>query len=220
DHASVDPFWRTGALLLIQAIVELLHYHPERACTLKEIQGVLRDPEPLRQLVDEGKSHQDRVSESCLRSISGFLNYPDLTRDSFLAVAYQAIRGAGAPSLSACCTDTTFSLDELTSGEPLTIYVEVQAQRTTWQMTLARCWLKALLEFATLGKRSLPPMIVVDSPISYESFFLLSQFQLGADVDLWTFFSDAQLMERTFPADWPGFLMNASRIDFASKLNR
>lgn len=97
-----------------------------------------------------------KVAPFARAQIAGLLSLSaDQTRSCILSVMHQHLRVFGSQAVQQATAKTSFSLDAVRAGEPLTIYFVIPPHRLRSHATLLRVWLAALI--MSINQRKTPP---------------------------------------------------------------
>ena len=118
------------------------------------------------------------------------------SRATIMQVVLDSIGFISGPQIEASLSRSDFSLDDVTEGKPLTIYLVLPAHMMTSHAPLLRLWLATLFA-AIMRRRRRPPvptLMILDEAAQLGRFApLLSAITLLRNYGLscWTFFQDA-----------------------------
>lgn len=147
------------------------------------------------------------------------------TRASIAATACSHLtfihQGAVARSLEA----TTFSLDALKSGRPMTIYLVLPPDKLITHGKLLRLWLGVLLRVLTgrIERPPIPTLLLVDEAAQFgplDELRTAITLMRGYGVRVWTFWQDLSQLRRTYPDDWESLLNNCATHQYFGAMMR
>lgn len=215
---AADPFWdnTSGALLSGLLATALADRPPEerRLSWLRELFGGPDLAHEVAVMLDTGRvSVRDARQEFAV-----FLQHPEReTRPSVQSSAAQHLRLFGSDAVRRATDTTSFPLEDLVEGRPMTAYLVVPVDKLVSHRALVRLWLGTILR--ALGtRRRLPPrptVMLLDEAAQLGRMDPLLQaatLMRGFGVRLWTFWQDAFQIRSLYPQDWPAILSNASSV--------
>lgn len=207
-HPSLpDPFWDSMARQWITAL--LLHVSLE----LKPAQRHLGSVRDLLWLTyADFESFWRRVHSSSehaeLRSAAaGVLSSPDRTRAAIVSTAQHQAEFLRGRAVINALRASTGSLDDVTWGEPLSIYIVIPPHRLASNSRLLRLWIGTLMT-AILRRRQAPPnrtLFLLDEAAQLGRLELLKQaitLLRGYGLQTWSFWQDISQLKQLYPYDW------------------
>jgi type IV secretion system protein VirD4 len=213
---SADPFWdnTSGAFLSGLVTTALVDRGPEerRLSWIRSLFGRSDLVYEIACMLDTKRvSVRDAQEELAI-----FLQHPEReTRPAVQSTAAQHLRLFGSDAVRSATDTTSFPLEELLEGRPLTIYVVLPVDKLVSHRALLRLWLGTILR-ALATRRRLPPrptIMLVDEAAQLgrmEPLLQASTLMRGFGLRLWTFWQDASQLRSLYPQDWPSILNNAS----------
>lgn len=142
-----EPFWeeRAGSLLAgMMAFIVTLGMDSRGMGRLYEM---LHGDDPIYAmacLLDQAKMAPFPKGE-----MAGFLATADLTRSGILSTARNGVRIYASKEITDATHTTSFDLEAVTRGDPMTIYIVVQPSKLVSHGSLIRLWLTTLLAMIT-----------------------------------------------------------------------
>jgi type IV secretion system protein VirD4 len=170
DGSLRDRFWDNWARSLIAAMVSVVTTVESEEGSLANLwQWFHRDDAilELAKLLDTGK-----VPEVAHGHIAGFLGLSERdTRPSVLGTVQQHIRIFRNPIVRAAMSKSSFDLDAIRDGRPLTVYLVIPPDKIRSHSAMLRLWLWAIM--STMIRRRTNP--------SAQTMFLIDEMgHLGA----------------------------------------
>jgi type IV secretion system protein VirD4 len=195
-----DRFWSDWAETFVTGgLVWLMTSRPPEEQRLSRFFDLLTSDDvsyAIAVLLDSGEVHH-RAARAAFTS---FLQLPDReTRPCVLASTLQHLRLFDSDLVRRGTDTTSFDLDTLITGAPMTLYITVPPARMNAFRPLLRCWLNGLLNAFT--QRQTAPaqntLILCDEAASLgrsEALLTAATLLRGWGVQLWTYWqSPAQL---------------------------
>ncbi len=212
DIASKDRFWVSrGQQLLIGLTLHLIidhtsdHHHP---AALKDI--VNQGPKRLGEIAEAmmKSEHPD------VRSIASNMLIPaPETFGGILSYAQDAISFMRGDLVAACTKDSTFSFDEITRGDPLSLYLVIPSEKLESHGPLLKLWIGSLIAAIT-RRQAAPPqptLFILDEAAQLGPLPQLRQaitLLRGYGLQTWSFWQDVSQLQRLYPADWETMVNN------------
>jgi type IV secretion system protein VirD4 len=146
-----DRFWQERAEALIAGVIACL-------CILKERKGdrcfgevwrMLHANEAIYQLAVRVDESEILMGEFAARVLSGFLQTVEVTRSGILSTAESLIRVFASEPVREAVGSTSFDIDDLRRGAPLTIYIVIPPEKLASHGALLRLWLSAFMSVLT-----------------------------------------------------------------------
>ena len=198
--AERDRFWTDSAETMITGgLVWLMTSRPPAEQKLSQLFDLFTADDvayALAVLMDKGEANH----RAARAAFGFFLGLPERdTRPSVLAVTLQYLRLFDSDLVRRVTDTTSFDLDDLINGEPITLYITVPPVRMNAFRPLLRSWLGGLLNAFT-QRLTLPAqntLILCDEAACLgrsEALLTASTLLRGWGVQLWTYWqSPAQL---------------------------
>lgn len=158
-----DRFWDNWARSLVSAVVHFVLTAGDEPRTLANVSDWLNGDEvdmKLALLLDN-----KRVSGTSYNNIAGYLRLPEReTRPSVLGTVQQHIRLFGSDVVREAMSATSFDLQGLRDGRPLTIYLVMPPDKLDSHAPILRMWLWALMSMVIRRKRNprVPTLFIID----------------------------------------------------------
>lgn len=218
--ASLDPrnlFWRNrAAYFLTSAILHAAADYPPEERNMLTVRDTVH-----KMTAACHKPPGQPAAEPVLRSC-----HPDVMRISDLfglgapetlgSMLHFAMEGVGfvrGPLLEQSLARSSFSLDDLTEGVPMTIYLVLPPHLVATHGSLLRLWLGTL--FGALTRRRCRPehatLLLLDEAAQLGTFPPLRTaltLLRGYGVQTWSFWQQASQLEELYPADWKSLVGN------------
>jgi type IV secretion system protein VirD4 len=203
-----DPFWDERATSLITDIMSNLILYREHL-TLADVQAFLEEGEHF--MFDLGGAKNAKLRAPSLN----FSKYgSDRTRSSIFSTASSHLGFAKSEAVHDSLTDSTISLDDITEGTPITVYLVLPPDKLRSHGKLLRLWIGVML--AAIARRRFRPQ--------QSTLFMMDEAaQLGELEELraaltlmraygcrvWTIWQDLSQLRAIYPHDWESILNNS-----------
>ncbi len=218
QDASGDPYWSLAGRQLICGL--LAHYLDTTPAPVRNLAGFLElgsrmvvEPKLLGlQMAQSSIAEVRSQGQVVLSSASG----QDTARDvvSHADTLLSGLRGRVTAQATA---RTSFDLDALRDGRPMTIYIVIPPNRLPSSARLLRLWL-GTLSALLLGRRArpaCPTLLLIDEAAQLghlDLFVTAMTLYRGYGVQCWSFWQDLDQLRATYPHDWRTILNNAAAV--------
>lgn len=216
-----DPYWHNRAVQVITGLILYMAYdlapQDRTFTTLRELLLELSTDRAAARIRfaqakhDEARNIASMLTDCASNTIYGIL--------SFASDAVDKFRG---DSLKYSLYTSSFRLDEITRGDPVTVYLVLPPHMLETHGALLRLWVGAL--FTALTRRRtrppLPTLLLIDEAAQLGYFPpLMSAITLmrGYGVRTWTFWQDASQIQRLYP-DWPTIVNNCHAVQVFGRM--
>ena len=209
---SRDRFWIERAKQYVLALLAhvVSDLPPERR-TLAEV----------RDLVDMSVSASHKVSERLKRSrhplATSAIAMLGLdareTLGGIQAFAQEMLAFVRGPLVERAIATSSFSLETVTLGDPVSIYIVVPPHMLASHGRLLRLWISALIS-AIIRRRTRPTrptLFLLDEAAQLGELRQLQQaitLLRGYGLKTWSFWQDVSQIKRNYPDDWPTMINN------------
>lgn len=210
-----DAFWANRAAdLIIGTTLYVLSDEPvekRNLCRVREIIArAVRAP-------DEAAAMLANSSHPEARTAAGGFGGANETMGGVISFALDALGFLRGEEVSVAVSSSTFDLDAVTSGEPLSIYLVLPPDKLESHGRLLRLWIAALM--AAVVRRQRKPqnstLFLLDEAAQLGALPHLRQAMTllrGYGVQTWSFWQDASQLRTLYPNDWPTMLSNCRAI--------
>jgi type IV secretion system protein VirD4 len=224
-QSASDPYWHTMASSLLAGLISFVtaRFRPEER-TFKTLRDFLysQDFDELISVAIEGGK------DICPFASSQFSSYMAAPQSPTRA----CIRGTLCSYLNAFCSDSviaslsrsSFRLQDVVDGKPLTIYIVSPADKLESLSPLWRLWIGTLLT-AVQRRRVIPKqrtLFLLDECAQLGELSALRQavtLLRGSGLTVWSFWQDLSQLRQNYPRDWETMLNNAGAIQLLSVPN-
>lgn len=197
-----DPFWNDWAeTMLTGGIAWLLTDRPAPEQNMSALFDLFNHEDPvyhIATLLDD----KSAVRQRCARTaFVGLLSLPEReTRPSVLASTQQHLRCWDSDLIRRVTSTTSFDLDALIAGEPMSLYIVVPPYRMEAYRPLLRLWFAGLL--SVLMQREYVPetrtLLLCDETASFgkvDAFVTAATLMRSSGVQLWSFWQNPSQLE-------------------------
>lgn len=215
-----EPFWDLSARGIVSGIIA---YYA--ACEGKEKRNInsvrkllCSDDMPynVAVLLDQvGK----KMPPMAYEEMCAFLSMPEReTRPSVLATANSYLKPFMSRQVGNVLQNSTFDLQEVIDGKPLTIYIVIPPDKLKSHAGLLRLWVGTLIS-ALLSRREIPSyktLFILDEAAQLGPFNLLETLLTlcrGYGVACWSFWQDLTQLKNHYP-NWQTLLNNCHTWQF------
>lgn len=228
--ATEDPknaYWYQRAQQLLIGLILHVSSLPDPAeRTFSTIRHLLAEliaqqgqmPAPAREAVLHSPHPEARLAASILQSTAaeGLGSILSMTQHGVDFLRGAQVEGATARS--------SFDLDAVTRGEPLTIYLVLPPHMLESHGKVLRLWIMALLSLITRrrGRPKRSTLFILDEAAQLGTLPQLRQaitLLRGYGVQVWSFWQDVSQLRRLYPADWETMVNNCSVAQAFGALN-
>ena len=215
-NSDRDQFWTgRGSQLLLGLLAHVLCDLPAPRRNLAELRRLvnLSVSEP-RQVVDALKNSRHPLAYNTPALLGIGANE---TLGGIIAFAQEMVDFVRGPMVEAATSSSSFSLDAVTRGDRLSIYIVVPPHMLESHGQLLRLWVSALLAAIVRrrGKPPLPTLLLLDEAAQLGPLPQLRQaitLLRGYGLKTWSFWQDASQLRQLYPADWPTMINNCRVI--------
>jgi type IV secretion system protein VirD4 len=220
--SGLDRFWDHNAEALGAGLVAYLAEHapPERR-TLSELRAMLCSSDLSYKIATILDSGVLRAGSLAAQEFENFLGHEgEKVRTSVRSTAVQHTTIFAGPQVAAAVAQTSFSLNQVVAGRPMTIYLVIPPHKLEAYGALLRVWVATLLTLITRREKAplLPTLLVLDELAQLGAFPLLRPavtLLRGYGVRCMLFLQDVSQLRGLFPADHATIVNNcASLITF------
>lgn len=225
--ASQDPrnaFWSNRAVhLVIGVLLHVLCTEPPGSANLLHARDLVNaaagNPAELARVMAESPHPEARriariLEITASETIGGFL--------SFAQDMLDFLRGT---RIQENVASTSFDLDEVTSGGPLSIYLVLPPHMLESHSRLLRLWIGTLMSCITRrrARPELPTLFILDEAAQLGELPQLRQaitLLRGYGMQTWSFWQDVSQLQLLYPRDWQTMVNNCSVLQCFGALNQ
>ena len=203
DHR--DPYWDSRARFLLAAL--MLHQtdgqHGE--ATLASLR---RGAHGDREAIGELAKAMFRSSNETVRAGSRILALRSAkTLASILSTTQSYLADLVGPRIERCTATSSFELEAVTEGRPLSIYIVIPPHRLESARSLLRLWIGTLFALILRRRQRITPptLCLLDEAAQLGPLDQLRQaitLLRGYGLQTWSFWQDLSQLQQIYPDDW------------------
>lgn len=209
---SRDRFWisRSQQILLGLTIHLIVDHGPEHH-NLTALRNVINQgPQRLAEIAKlmEKSAHPDVQAIA-----SNFLIPAPETMGGILSFAQDTLGFMRGELVQTATSSSSFSYDEITRGDPLSLYITIPSDKLESHSSLLKIWIGSLM--AAISRRQAPPpdptLFILDEAAQLGPLPQLRQavtLLRGYGLQTWSFWQDVSQLQRLYPADWETMVNN------------
>ena len=211
EVASRDQFWVSRAQHLLVGFVLHLIHDARVTPTLAMLRNMLsKSDDDLRELGENmmKSQHPD------VYAAGAALQLP--ARETFggiLSHAQNVVDFARGELVQTATENSTFSLDAITRGDPVSVFIVIPPEKLESHRQLLRIWIGVLISAVT-RRQTAPPeptLFIIDEAAQLGSLPQLRQaitLLRGYGLQTWSFWQDVSQIQRLYPLDWQTMVNN------------
>ena len=200
--SSKEPFWDESAQTTIAAAIgAVLAIHADGQPTMGKVFDLLSNDDVTYNLAVMMDTQGDKLDRASRSGIGALLQMPDTnTRPSVLATVHNHLRLFESDTVRAWTDGTTFDLDALIAGGPISLYIVAPPMRLASYAPLIRLWLDMLLR-VLMTRRAAPKhrtLMIVDEVGAIgriDALVTASTLLRSYGLQLWTLFQNPAQLE-------------------------
>lgn len=209
-----DPFWDISAGGLVSGLIVYLAHHRARADQiLKSLREMIYADDTdyqLAVLLDTCEA----MHPMARGEIAAYLTHPEReTRPSVLSTARSYFKAMFSQRVEASLAESTFSLTDIASSEPISVYLVLPPSKLHSHNRLIRLWVTTLMSAIT-SRRHLPEwptLFLMDEAAQLGNFSPLVQaitLGRGYGVRVHSFWQDLSQLITCYPTEWRTIINN------------
>lgn len=217
---SRDVFWRNRAVhFLSSAILSAVHDYPVGQRNLITVRDIVHK---MAKATSRSRSPGDLDAVQSIHPDANKIN--DLldvgSVETVGGMVQTALEGVGfiqGPLMEESLGSSSFSLDDITDGVPMTIYLVLPPHMLHSHSGLLRLWFGTL--FGALTRRRARParstLLMIDEAAQLGEFDPLRTaitLLRGYGVQTWSFWQDVTQMQTIYPRDWRSMVNNSAIV--------
>jgi type IV secretion system protein VirD4 len=220
-----DTYWRDTAASLLSGLISYItaRFRSEER-NFKTLRNFLycQDFDELVSVAIKG------IEDICPFANTQFSSYmaapPTPTRACIRATLCSYLNAFCSDSVISSMTHSTFRLQDVVDGKPLTIYIVSPADKLESFRPLWRLWIGTLLT-AVQRRRVIPrqrTLFLLDECAQFGELSALRQavtLLRGSGLTVWSFWQDLSQLRQNYPRDWETMLNNAGVVQLLSVPN-
>ena len=211
-----DRFWVERAKQYVLALLaHVISDLPASQRTLAEVRDLVdasvSTAEPIKQRL---KRSRHPLAHSMVAMLS--LDASN-TLAGIQAFAQEMLAFVRGPLVEQATATSSFSLESITLGEPISIYIVLPPHMLASHGRLLRLWISALMS-AIIRRRTKPhkaTLFLLDEAAQLGELRQLQQaitLLRGYGLKTWSFWQDVSQIKRCYPDDWPTMINNCRAV--------
>jgi len=218
-----DRFWvNRGMQMILGAMLYLMLEKPDQEPTLTAVRDLVgQPPSALEPIVKKMATSPDPD----LRQAAAVFSVPAAeTLGGISAFAQEGLDFLRGEQVRHAIQQSTFSLDEVTRGDPMSIYIVIPPEKLESHARLLRLWISVLI--AAITRRRGPPpkptLFILDEAAQLGSLPQLRQaitLLRGYGLRTWSFWQDVSQLYRLYPHDWQTMVNNCKVLQAFGSAN-
>lgn len=215
-----DRFWDNGGEALMTGLIAYIcQFCPPEQRNLATLRTMLADSDlgyRLAVLLDTVlAAHMQSLAATEFQNFLG--HEREKVQSSVRSTAMQHMTPFASAQVQSAISRSSFDLSEITSGEPITIYIVIPPHKLEAYGALLRLWVATLLTLITRRTTApaLPTLFVLDELAQLGSFPLLRPavtLMRGYGLRTMLVLQDVSQLRAMFPADHPTIVNNCATI--------
>ena len=218
DGEQKDIFWSDMGKLLLTALIlyQLTELDPEDHNLAKTRDLIGLSMEDLKTL---GQKLKNSYHDEVRRLASILFNPASETLGGYLAYAQQQIEFLKGSLIERNTSGSSFSLDQISSGEPISIYLVLPPDKFESHGKLLRLWIGLFMASIMKRRRKVEPatLFIIDEAAQLGTLPQLRQaitLLRGYGVKVWSFWQDVSQIQHLYPTDWKTIYNNCKVHQF------
>lgn len=213
-----DAFWdETAKGILTGLLAHLASGEDREQCRISRLREIFNEGDfstTIAQLLDSGEV----TSVLAQQEFAAFLQHASgTTRPSVQSSAQHHVQLFGSDSVRAASDLSSFPLQHIVEGKPLTLYFVVPAHKLFSHSNLLRLWISSVT--TALATRTSKPeertLLMLDEAGTIgrlENLPMAMSMLRGLGVRVWTLWQDLSQMRKHYPDDWEMLVNNCAAI--------
>jgi type IV secretion system protein VirD4 len=226
NQGTKEPFWDLSARGLLSGLItHIATMYPKGDRHLNSVRKLLMNKELEKSLVEILENFDGQMNSMAKDEIAAFLNMPPLgTRPSVLASAVSYIKALMSLAVARTLTNSSFSLNDVVTGKPLSIYIIIPPDKLKSHQGLIRLWIGTLFKAFTSRRHisELPTLLMLDECAQLGNFSYLETLITlcrGYGVKVWSFWQDLAQIRQLYPQSWATIINNCAILQFFGAKN-
>lgn len=218
-----DKFWLGRAQhVLSGCLLHLLASRPKHEANLAALRDLINlavgNPERL------GRELSNSPHPEARRMLASLGIKADETLGGILAFAQESVDFMRGPLLQQATSSSSFDLDDITRGAPLSLYLVLPPHMLETHGQLLRIWISTLIGAIT-RRRAKPPkstLFVLDEAAQLGTLPQLRQaltLLRGYGLQTWSFWQDVSQLQLLYELDWRTMVNNCRVVQCFGALN-
>lgn len=220
-----EPFWDNWGSALMKGDILYLGELPAEQRNIGKLYDLLHSDDIVYNhavMLDTKGKQMNRVGK---QEIASFLQLTDVTRSGVLSAAQQFLKKFGSPQIRKVLEKTTFPVEELIDGQPMTIYIVLPPEYLKSHGAILRLWITALMKlfFARRTRPENNTLFLIDeaAQLGYmEDLEVAMTLARSYGVQVWSFWQSLSQLRRYYPNSWETLLDNTAILQMFGAKNQ
>lgn len=214
ERSTKDPFWDDRAYQVIAALILYIKF---------ESPPILRNLGELFYLLNQSTSDliltikdMNKSSNPAVKRLTGVLAIKDNEKvfHSILSTAQSHVAYLAGDKMQHSVRNSSFELDEITRGDPVSIYLVIPPEKLETHGAIIRLWVGAFMSAIVKRRRKVKTktLFILDEASQLGTFPQLRQaitLLRGYGVQTWSFWQDLSQLRNLYPYDWETMFNNS-----------
>lgn len=201
-----DPFWHVrGKQLLAGLILHIATARPPILRTLAEVAYLVNQPAEDFNLTLKEMANSTNTT---VRQVVGIIDNSAEKMSASIQAMTQANMGfLNSELIQQVVARTDFSIDSITRGDPVSVYLIIPPEKLESHAPLLRIWISCLMKLILRRRTAVPQrtLFILDEAAQLGNFPPLRQaitLLRGYGLQTWSFWQDLSQLQRLYPDDW------------------
>lgn len=151
------------------------------------------------------------------RAAGSVAGLADVTLGSIISIAQDLVDFVRGEAVQKATSSSSFSLDEITCGDPITVYIVLPPHMLESHAALLRIWINALLKAIAKRRHKVPKstLMILDEAAQLGEFPPLRQaitLMRGYGLQTWSFWQDISQLKNAYPKSWETIINNCQVV--------
>lgn len=226
NKGGKDPFWDLNAGGVLSGLIGYAAILEEKEQNLATVFDVLMSDDSTYRIAVLLDTVGKRMTKNSYQELAAYLQLPEKeTRPSVLGTVNSYIKPMLPERVRSTFATSSFSLDEVINGDPLTIYIVLPPDKMTSHKAILKMWLGTLIK-AVISRTTIPKkktILMLDECGQIGNFpFLEMMMTLCAGYGMlcWTFWQDLHQLSAAYPTSWQTIVNNCAVLQTFGINNR
>lgn len=219
-HFTRDPFWNDSANGIHSGLIaQIATTEPKHQRNLNRLRWYFYHDDMdmfIAKMLDDKKVTCQLARDEMV----AYLSHPSKeTRPSVRSTANTYIKALGSSAVAVTLDNSTFSLQDVVDGKPLTIYLIIPPEKLNSHKSLLRLWIATLL-CAVTSRKVIPrsrTLFLLDEAAQLGELPALrdaTTLLRGYGLQIWSFWQDLSQLRKLYEHDWETMINNSAVTQF------
>ena len=218
ESTGLDAFWDINACALLSGVIAYLATQKDKSERhISEMVRTTHSDDVVYNLAVVLDTVGKKLPKMAYGEISSFLQKADKERSGVLSTANSYLKAFGSERVSKSLSSSSFNIDHIVQGKPITIYLIVPPDKLNSHKALLRLWVGTIMRAIT-ARREIPlkrTLFVLDECAQLGHFSLLETaitLCRGYGLQTWTFWQDLSQIEKLYEVGWHTMVNNCGVV--------